>query len=154
MKNKVRLLNVLIFILLLTLPAQAFADEKGDPHGHGNEKKETDQNQTDQKPTDIQGPGEEGTEDHGHEGEEGHSGDGHEDDGHVDDDQGGEGNEDDGHGDDGHGDDGHEDEGHEENFEEIGPNYPVLGAFAAINGGFLLFGAIRKVSSNRRKKGV
>jgi hypothetical protein len=176
MKNRLRVLNAIFFILLLALPFQVFADEKGAPHPHGDEKNVTEQKEAiDDHGHEGDGHGEDGHEEIGHEddghGEAGHEDGGHEADGHEEDGQEDDGHEDggheaDGHGevghednghedeDGGHGDEGHGDGGHEESYEEVGPNYPVLGTFAAINGGFLLFGAIRKISSNKRKRGV
>lgn len=44
--------------------------------------------------------------------------------------------------------DGHDDHDHE--YEETGANIPLLSTFAAINGGFILFGAIRKYNKKRK----
>ncbi|WNF36483.1 hypothetical protein RJD24_18980 [Bacillaceae bacterium IKA-2] len=38
---------------------------------------------------------------------------------------------------------------HDHEYEEPGANVPLLGAFAVINGGFILFGAIRKYRKNK-----
>ncbi|WNF36501.1 hypothetical protein RJD24_19075 [Bacillaceae bacterium IKA-2] len=110
MKNRIRVLNVLFFILLLALPFQVFAAEQEDDHSHDEEIDEGHE-EMDQAEMDAHGHGE--TDDHG---------------------------------DDGHGDDGHE-------YEETGANWSLLGSFAAINGGFMLFGAVRKFNK-KRKSGV
>lgn len=47
----------------------------------------------------------------------------------------------------GEGDGGHGDHGSK--FEEPGANLPLLGTFAAINGGFLLLGAVLKYRKNK-----
>jgi hypothetical protein len=153
MKNRLRMIKAIFFILMLALPLQVFA------HGE-----EDDGHSTDSAPW-LKEQGNK-TDDHGHDEAVDH---GHDDGGHEDGGHGGEGGHDDGHEDGGHGEAGHEDEshedgghgeaghgdgGHEESYEEVGPNYPVLGTFAAINGGFLLFGAFRKISSNKRMRGV
>ena len=172
MKNSSRILSALFFILLLAMPLQVFADEKGGKHSHGEEKTKTNEEinkEESHDESDDHGHGEGDDHGHGESDDHGHGeaddhGQGESDDhvgeaddhGHGEGDDHGddEGHEGDDHGDDGHGGGGHGDDGHGKSYEEIGPNYPVLGTFAAINGGFLLFGAIRKISSNRRKRGV
>lgn len=147
MKNSSRILSALFFILLLAMPLQVFADEKGGKHSHGEEKTET--NEEANKEINKEESHDE-SDDHGH-GESDDHAEEADDHGHGEGDDHGD---DEGHEGDDHGDDGHGDDGHGKSYEEVGPNYPVLGTFAAINGGFLLFGAIRKISSNRRKRGV
>lgn len=37
-----------------------------------------------------------------------------------------------------------DDHDHDHDYEETGTNWPLLSTFAVINGGFILFGAVRK----------
>lgn len=103
MKNRLRFIYGLFFILILLLPLQVFADGKnlddlGSPWLSAEDKEDHD---------------------HGPIGSPWLSGEGEDDHGGA------------------HGDHGSE-------YEEPGANLPLLGTFAAINGGFILFGAVRK----------
>jgi hypothetical protein len=109
---------------------------KTDGHGHGDE--------------DDHGHGK--TEDHGHGDEDAHGHGETEDHGHGKTDDHSHGETDDhGHGE--SDDHGHGDDDHDHEYKETGANLPLLGTFAAINGGFILFGAIRKINK-KRKSGV
>ncbi len=149
MKKRLRIVSALIFIFLLAMPFQTLAGPKDTPHSHD---EETDE------------PGHE-DDDHGH-GDDDHAHDEDDDHGHGDDDHAHDEGDDHGHGDDehahdegddhGHGDNDHtHDEGddHTHDYEETGANLPLLGTFAAINGGFIIFGAVRKINK-KRKSGV
>lgn len=140
-KSKYRLIHVLFFIFLLVLPIQVF--------GHGEDEDGHDVDSAPWLSEKVNSDGE--TDDHGHGDGDDHSHGETGDHGH------GEAN-DHSHGDakgHSHGDDdhGHGDDGHSHEYEETGANLPLLGTFAAINGGFILFGAIRKINK-RRKSGV
>lgn len=140
MKNRIWVLQSLFFVLMLMLPLQVFADEKDGKHSHENEQTEAEQETShDQSEVD----------DHGHGEDDGHGHDKVDDHGHGEVDDHGHGESDDhGHGEvDGHGDDDHSHE-----YEEVGANIPLLSTFAAINGGFIVFGAVRKINK-RRKSG-
>jgi hypothetical protein len=181
MKNGFRMIHVLFFIFLLVLPIQVFGHGEDDD-GHDvdsapwlSEKVNSDGVSDDHSHGDGDDHGH-GADDHSHGEADGHS-HGEEDDhghgeandhghGETDDHGHGEANDhghgegdDHGHGetdDHGHGeedDHGHGDDGHSHEYEETGANLPLLGTFAAINGGFILFGAIRKINK-RRKSGV
>lgn len=123
MKDNRRVLIALFFILLLALPLQVFADEKNAKTNDHGHEESTNVDHEGMNQDEMEAHGQGETDDHG-------QGDATGDD----------------HGDDGHGDDGHE-------YEEPGANVPLLSAFAAINGGFLVFGAVRKLNK-KRKNGV
>ena len=147
MINKLKVTHVLFFILLLAIPLQAF--------GHG---EEDDGHDVDDAPwftEKDQGHGEEDDHGHGEADDHGHGeGDDH---GHGESDDHGHGEADDhGHGesdDHGHGegdDHAHGDDDHDHEYVETGANLPLLGTFAAINGGFIMFGAVRKFNKKRK----
>lgn len=143
MKNSRRALKALFFILLLVLPLQVFANEKESPLPHGDEKTEVEDETSNEHGDD--GQGEVGHEDESH--------------GEFDDPEQGKETGDHGNGratdhgneetdeTDGHGN------GDDPEYQEPGANAPILGAFAAINGGIILFGTVRKLNK-KKESGV
>lgn len=135
MENRIWLFSTLFFIFLLALPLQGFA--------HG-----VDENEAETSEEDSASHGEHEEEECGHEEDEEHG----KEDGHKEDKSHGK-KDDHKKGDDHAEDDDHYADGHTHDYEEVGANLPLIGTFAAINGSFILFGAIRKVN-RKRKSGV